>query len=53
MKCEICSKNIETTFMGKILGTYVKDANGKKHPICFECQKKSSNDKAKILENIK
>ena len=53
MKCEICSKNIETTFMGKILGTYVKDANGKKHSVCFECQKKSSNDKAKILENIK
>jgi len=53
MKCEICSKNIETTFMGKILGTYVKDDKGKKHPICFECQKKSNNDKARILENIK
>ena len=53
MKCEICSKSIETTFMGKILGTYVKGDKGKKHPICFECQKKSNNDKAKILENIK
>ncbi|MEK6875854.1 MAG: hypothetical protein AABX63_00465 [Nanoarchaeota archaeon] len=53
MKCEICSKNIETTFMGKILGTYVKDANGKKHSVCFECQKKSNNNKAGILENVK
>jgi len=53
MKCEICKKNIETTFMEKILGTYIKDDKGKKHPICFECQKKLSNDKTKILENIK
>lgn len=53
MKCEICSKSIEITFMGKILGTYVKDYKGKKHTICFECQKKSNNDKASILENIK
>ena len=53
MKCEICRKNIGTTFMGKILGTYIKDDKGKKHSICFECQKKFSNDKTKILENIK
>ena len=53
MKCKICSKNIETTFMGKILGTYIRDDKGKKHTICFECQKKFSNDKTKILENIK
>jgi|TARA_B100001964_G_C14159576_1_gene565997 hypothetical protein len=52
MKCEICSKNIESTFMGKILGTYIKDDKGKKHTVCRECQKKTP-DKAKILENIK
>ncbi len=52
MKCEICSKAIEQTFMGKILGTYIKDDKGKKHTICFECQKKFP-DKTKILENIK
>jgi len=52
MKCEICSKNIETTFMEKILGTYIKDDKGKKHTICQECQKKFP-DKATILENIK
>mgnify|MGYP000557215865 CR=1 FL=1 len=53
MKCEICRKNIETTFMGKILGTYIKNEKGKKHSICFECQKKFNNNKEKILENIK
>jgi len=53
MKCEICSKKIEETFLKKILGTHVKDEKGKKHTICFECQKKFNNDKAKILENIK
>ena len=52
MKCKICSKNIETTFMGKILGTYIKDDKGKKHSVCFECQK-NLKTKEKILENIK
>ncbi|MBI2134658.1 hypothetical protein HYU09_01590 [Candidatus Woesearchaeota archaeon] len=53
MKCGICSKNIETTFMNKILGTHIKDEKGKKHAICFECQKRFNNDKAKILESLK
>lgn len=52
MKCEICRKNIETTFMGKILGTHIKDDKGKKHTVCQECQKKFP-DKTTILENIK
>ncbi|MBI2208418.1 hypothetical protein HYU50_02890 [Candidatus Woesearchaeota archaeon] len=53
MKCEICSKNIETTFMNKVLGTYIKDEKGKKHAVCLECQKKFNNIKKEILENIK
>jgi len=53
MKCEICRKEIESTFMNKLLGTYIKDGKGKKHTICFECQKKFNNDKVRILENIK
>ena len=39
MKCDICGKKIETTFLRKLIGTIVKDKKGKKHPICFECQK--------------
>jgi hypothetical protein len=35
MKCSICNKEIEQTFLGKIKGTYIK---GK--PVCSECQKK-------------
>ena len=52
MKGEICSKKIEEIFLGKILGTYIKDEKGKKHIICFECQKKFKT-KEEILENIK
>ena len=51
MKCELCNKNVEELFLKKIKGTYVKDAKGKKHVICFECQKKL-NDKKKILEKL-
>lgn len=40
MKCEICRKKIEETFLKKIIGTYVKDEKGRKHTVCFECQKK-------------
>ena len=52
MKCEICKGKIEETFLGKILGTHVKDDKGKKHVICFECQKKFPS-KEKVLENLK
>ena len=52
MKCEVCGKKIEELFLKKMLGTIVKDAKGKKHNICFECQKKLQT-KEKILENIK
>ncbi|MBS3176007.1 hypothetical protein J4457_02110 [Candidatus Woesearchaeota archaeon] len=39
MKCEICKGKINTTFLEKLIGTYVKDAKGKKHLICNNCQK--------------
>jgi len=51
MKCEICKKKIEETFLKKLLGTYIKDDKGKKHSICFECQKKFSN-KEELLKHI-
>jgi hypothetical protein len=52
MKCEICGKKIAETFLGKVVGTYVKDAKGKKHLICFECQQKFKK-KEDILKNLK
>jgi len=52
MKCSVCSKAIETTFLNKILGTYVKNGRGKQHPVCFECQKKFAS-KEEILKAIK
>ena len=51
MKCEICKKKIEETFLKKILGTVVKDKKGKKHYVCPECQKKF-NTKKKLLEKL-
>lgn len=41
MKCELCKDKIETTFLEKIHGTYVK-VNHKKFVICNNCQKKYS-----------
>ena len=51
MKCELCKKAIAQTFLGKIIGTYVKDAKGKPHTVCFECQKKFRT-KADILKQL-
>lgn len=35
MKCSKCGKKVETTFLDKIKGTYVK-----KKPVCSDCQRK-------------
>jgi len=48
MKCEICKNKIHETFLNKLVGTYVKDAKGKKHAVCFECQKKVRNKEEMI-----
>jgi hypothetical protein len=50
-KCEICKNKISETFLNKFLGTYVKDEKGKKHLVCFECQKKLGS-KEEMLEKI-
>jgi len=52
VKCSICNKKLEQTFLKKIIGTYIKDKKGKKHAVCFECQKKFP-DKDSILKKIK
>jgi ribosome-binding protein aMBF1 (putative translation factor) len=51
MKCELCGKQIQEIFLKKIVGTVVKDAKGKKHTICFECQKKFKTKK-EILDKL-
>ncbi len=38
MKCSVCGKEIETTFLNKIKGSYYKE-NGKLRPICSNCFK--------------
>ena len=51
MKCEICKKRIAETFLSKPIGTYVKDAKGKKHNVCDECQSKLQS-KEELLKNL-
>lgn len=52
MKCEICKKKIDETFLKKIVGTQIKDAKGKRHFICNECQQKFNNDKEEMLKKL-
>ncbi|MBN2052938.1 hypothetical protein JW756_05520 [Candidatus Woesearchaeota archaeon] len=40
MKCDVCGKKIETTFLNKIIGTVIRDEKGKKKTVCNECQKR-------------
>jgi ribosome-binding protein aMBF1 (putative translation factor) len=51
MKCSICGKKIEQTFLNKIVGTMMK-VEGKKYQICSGCQKKFKT-KEEILKNVK
>lgn len=47
MKCDICGKKIEFTFLNKVIGTYIKDSKGKKKVVCNECQKNHSLEELK------
>jgi len=51
-KCDICGKKVTETFLGKIMGTRIKDDKGKQRTVCFECQKKFKT-KEEILKNLK
>lgn len=52
MKCEVCGKTMAATFLEKLKGTFVKDAKGKLHSVCFECQSKFK-DKESLLQQMK
>ena len=54
MKCAICGKEIETTFLNKIKGSYIK-YNGKLYAICSNCMKrlKTKENVIKELEKLK
>jgi len=51
MKCSICGKKIEMTFMNKVVGTiYTKGK--KRYPVCNECQKKLSDKEIRDKLNL-
>ena len=45
-KCDLCGNKIDTIFLNKIVGTYIK-VNKKNKVICDECQSKFSADEIK------
>ena len=47
MKCTICNKKIEETFLKKPIGTHVRDGKGKRKIVCNECQSKLSIEEIK------
>lgn len=51
MKCSICSQTIGETFLHKPIGTYVKNAKGKKAIVCNQCQKKLPTKK-EMLDHL-
>ena len=51
MKCEICRETVAELFLNKLKGTYIKDEKGKKHVVCFDCQKKFQT-KEELLKQI-
>ncbi|MFH0869683.1 MAG: hypothetical protein V1866_01340 [archaeon] len=47
MKCDICGRKIETTFLNKVIGTVMRDRKGKKKTVCSECQKQNTAEELK------
>lgn len=43
--CSLCKIEIPFVFLEKIEGTHVKDAKGKRHPVCASCQKTHAGKK--------
>ena len=46
MKCNICNKRIELTFMNKILGTYYTKGK-KRYNVCKDCQSRHTSKELK------
>ena len=49
MKCASCQQQINTTFMNKLVGTYVKK-DSKQVAVCDECQRGYTHEE--LLERI-
>lgn len=47
-KCDICNQKIQTTFLGKLLGTTVNKGGKLKH-VCSNCQQEHQGKDLKEL----
>ncbi|MFT4344111.1 MAG: hypothetical protein ACMXYE_05190 [Candidatus Woesearchaeota archaeon] len=50
-KCDICREKVGETFLNKVLGTYIRDAHGKRRLVCSDCQHKLQT-REKILKHF-
>lgn len=48
-KCALCGEKLQTTFLEKINGTYVRDKDGKKHVVCNACQQQHKDEDLRSL----
>ena len=51
IECDLCKKEMEETFLGKLKGAIVKikkDDKNVEHHVCPECQKKYKDIKAEL-----
>lgn len=46
-KCAVCSGKVETTFLQKPVGTYLRDEKGKRRLVCSACQARLSVEELK------
>ncbi|MBC8501076.1 MAG: hypothetical protein ISS25_02850 [Nanoarchaeota archaeon] len=44
MKCDVCGKKVETTFLAKVVGSYIKNKKSKRKLVCNKCQQKYSKE---------
>jgi DNA polymerase II large subunit len=47
-KCDLCGQKIQTTFLNKLIGTFVKDKEGKQKVVCSDCQRKHKDIKSQF-----
>lgn len=47
VKCAICGEKVQTTFLNKLVGTYLRNSKGKREAICQNCQKDNTAEELK------
>ncbi len=43
VKCDLCKEKVQKTFLGKLLGTFIKSSDGVQKVVCSSCQRSFSS----------